>query len=68
MRRFVVVLGSLATDEMIDAKFKLSLMLKADNTPTITFRNISWNRYEFEYDSELAWIRFKDGSRLIYTK
>lgn len=59
---------SLATDEMIDAKVKLKLMLLKDDMPTITFRSISSYPFRFEYKTELAWIRYKDGSRLIYRK
>lgn len=59
---------SLATEEMIDAKVKLKLMLLKDDMPTITFRSISSYPFSFEYKTELAWIRYKDGSRLIYRK
>lgn len=59
---------SLATEEMIDAKVKLKLMVLMDDMPTITFRTISCFQYSFEYRTELAWIRFTDGSRVIYRK
>lgn len=59
---------SLATAEMLDAKFSLELMAMRDDMPTITFRKISWSQYNFEYKSELAWIIYKDGSRIIYNK
>lgn len=59
---------SLATEEMIDAKVKLKLMVLMDDMPTITFRTVSYSQYSFEYETELAWIRFKDGSRVIYRK
>lgn len=59
---------SLATEEMIDAKVKLKLMVLMDDMPTITFRTISCSQYSFEYITELAWIRFTDGSRVIYRK
>lgn len=39
-----------------------------DDMPTITFRTVSYSQYSFEYETELAWIRFKDGSRVIYRK
>ena len=59
---------SLATEEMIDAKVKLKLMVLMDDMPTITFRTVSYSQYSFEYETELAWIRFTDGSRVIYRK
>lgn len=59
---------SLATEDMIDAKVKLKLMLLKYDMPTITFRSISYSQYSFEYRTELAWIRFTDGSRVIYRK
>ena len=43
-------------------------MLLKDDMPTITFRTISYSTYSFDYKTELAWIRYKDGSRLIYRK
>lgn len=59
---------SLATEEMIDVKVKLKLMVLMDDMPTITFRTVSYSQYSFEYETELAWIRFTDGSRVIYRK
>lgn len=42
--------------------------LAIEKKTTITFRTISRGRNMFIYDTELAWIKFKDGSRIIYSK
>lgn len=44
------------------------LFLRLDDVPEITFRTISKYQYVFEYETDLVWIRFKDGSRIIYSK
>lgn len=40
------------------------------DSPVITFRTISLFHSEnvFQYDTDLVWIRYKDGSRTIYKK
>lgn len=41
---------------------------KEDKLPIITIRVVSKTQYCFTYDTELFWIKFNDGSRLIYYK
>lgn len=58
-----------AMDEnYIDFMVELKLVPKIFYAPTITFRTISKYQYIFEYETDLVWIRFRDGSRIIYTK
>ncbi len=59
---------SISTNDMLSSEIKLRLLAKKDEFPTITFRTISFYQQIFEYKTELAWIRYKDGSRLIYRK
>ena len=46
----------------------IELIHRVDNVPEVVFRTISKNSYIFMYDTDLVWIRFKDGSRIIYSK
>lgn len=52
-------------DEEKRVKFILDEILKF---PRITFRTISRYSFEFEYDTDMAWILYQDGSRIIYSK
>ena len=44
------------------------MISKSFDAPTIVFRTISKFKHFFEYDTDLVWIRFRDGSRIIYSK
>lgn len=55
-------------DEKATALIALALLSKLDETPTVTFRTISSNRYYFDYRTDLVWIKYPDGSRIIYEK
>ncbi len=44
------------------------MTLKVLDAPTIVFRTISKFKHFFEYATDLVWIRFRDGSRIIYSK
>lgn len=46
----------------------LELIHRVDNVPEVVFRTISKTSYSFMYDTDLVWIRFKDGSRIVYSK
>lgn len=59
---------SLMTYDLMKGLVKLSLVAKLVYAPTITFRTISKYEHLFEYETDLVWIRFKDGSRIIYSK
>lgn len=59
---------SLVDADFIDANIKWELIRLSENTPTIVFRSISSNRFSFYYDTDLVWVRFRDGSRIIYSK
>lgn len=41
---------------------------KNEKLPVITIRTLSESRFSFIYRTELVWIRFNDGSRLVYSK
>ena len=58
------------SDDYIDNLTYISLIdeAKEHKLPEIIIRTISKFRYTFMYDRELFWIRYKDGSRLIYRK
>ena len=60
----------LQTDSLFQKIYKLSLycIILSKKTPTLTIRTISKYKYLYEYKTDLFWIRFKDGSRIIYTK
>lgn len=59
---------SLVFEEKINMLAALKLMSKLDELPTITVRTISRYEHIYEYETDLFWIKFKDGSRIIYTK
>lgn len=59
---------SLLTDDRIAAMQKWELLGRIQNAPEVVFRTISKNSYIFMYDTDLVWIKFKDGSRIIYSK
>lgn len=46
----------------------IELIHRVDNVPEVVFRTISKTSYSFMYDTDLVWIRFKDGSRIVYSK
>lgn len=55
-------------DETASASLALILLSKIENAPIITFRTISSTRYTFNYKTDIVWIRYPDGSRIIYEK
>nr|WP_287896542.1 hypothetical protein [Prevotella sp.] len=59
---------SIMTSDLIEALVRLQMMPKVLDAPTIVFRTISKFKNFFEYDTDLVWIRFRDGSRIIYSK
>ena len=59
---------SLLTDDRIAAMQKWELFRRIPNAPEVVFRTISETSYDFMYDTDLVWIKFKDGSRIIYSK
>lgn len=59
---------SIVTEELIQAMVKLKMITKVFDAPTIVFRTISKYKHIFEYDTDFVWIRFRDGSRIIYSK
>ena len=44
------------------------LYMYSENIPIIVFRTISKYKSSFEYQTDLVWIKFKDGSRIVYRK
>lgn len=59
---------SIVTEGVIQATVKLRMIPKSFDAPTISFRTISKYKHVFEYETDLVWIRFRDGSRIIYSK
>lgn len=59
---------SLITEKRVNSKVALILLSKIEELPTITVRTISRYEHIYEYETDLFWIKFKDGSRIIYTK
>lgn len=59
---------SLLTDDRIAAMYSWELLRRIQNVPEVVFRTISKTSYSFMYDTDLVWIKFKDGSRIIYSK
>lgn len=55
-------------DETASATLALILFSKLENAPIITFRTISSTRYTFSYRTDIVWIKYPDGSRIIYEK
>ncbi len=54
------------------AKIKMLVVMeligRMDKLPQITIRYISKYSFSYEYDTDLIWIRFPAGTRLIYKK
>ena len=59
---------SLVVNDKINILSGIVMLRKIDKLPTITVRTISKYRFTYEYDTDLVWIRFEDGSRIIYSK
>lgn len=59
---------SIVTENFIEAMVRIEMIPKTHDAPIITFRTVSRFQYIFEYETDLIWIRFKDGSRIIYSK
>lgn len=59
---------SIVTGESIQAMVEVRMIPKIFDVPTIVFRTISKYKHVFEYETDLVWIRFRDGSRIIYSK
>lgn len=59
---------SLLTDYYIATMHNWELFCRIQNVPEVVFRTTSKNSYIFMYDTDLVWIKFKDGSRIIYSK
>lgn len=59
---------SIVTGEFIQAMVKWRMIPKSFDAPTIGFRTISKYKHVFEYETDLVWIRYRDGSRIIYSK
>jgi len=54
--------------EDLDSPLLKKFFSTIENLPVTVLRTISDSRYEFSYQTELAWIRYPDGSRTIYSK
>lgn len=57
---------------LYDENFKkasaiLKLVTKRNKLPIVVYRTISKYKYIYEYDTDLFWIKFPDGSRVIYS-
>lgn len=50
-----------------DVALKKELIDRLPNALEVVFRKISSSSYHFMYDTDLVWIRFNDGSRIIYS-
>ena len=59
---------SLVVNDKINILSGIVMLRKIDKLPKITVRTISKYRFTYEYDTDLVWIRFEDGSRIIYSK
>ncbi len=57
-----------STDEEINMLLAINLLKRIDELPVITTRTISKYRFTYEYDTDYVWIKFKDGSRIVYSK
>lgn len=68
LEQFKDLPDSIDTGSCIEALVRIKLMPKVFDAPTIVFRTISRYQHVFEYDTDLVWIRFRDGSRIIYSK
>lgn len=56
------------TDEETNVLLAANLIKRIDELPVITTRTISKYHFTYEYDTDYVWIKFKDGSRLVYSK
>lgn len=56
------------SEEEINMLMGISMLKRLDDLPKITIRTVSKFEYYFDYKTEIIWIRFKDGSRIIYYK
>lgn len=59
---------SLIFDEKIYMLAGLQLIKRTDKLPTIHIRTISRYPRIFEYDTDALWIKFSDGTRIVYSK
>lgn len=59
-------------EEINEVKYNMMILeevyKRAKEFPVITFRTISTFSFRFEYETDMAWIYYQDGSRVIYTK
>lgn len=58
---------SLLTDDRIAEMCIWELFCRIPNAPEVVFRTISKGSYLFIYETDYVWIKFKDGSRIIYS-
>ena len=58
---------SLLTDDRIAEMYTWELFCRIPNAPEVVFRTISKGSYLFIYETDYVWIKFKDGSRIIYS-
>lgn len=58
---------SLLTDDRIAEMCTWELFCRIPNAPEVVFRTISKGSYLFIYETDYVWIKFKDGSRIIYS-
>lgn len=59
---------SLVTSEKISELLISASIKRMDQFPTISFRTISLSQYSFRYKTDMVWVKFEDGSRIIYSK
>lgn len=52
----------------IDGIVEEKLKSRMNELSTLTHRTISKLKYSYIYDTEMVWIRYGDGSRIIYSK
>lgn len=57
-----------STDDEINMLLAINLLKRIDELPVITTRTISKYRFTYEYSTDYVWIKFKDGSRIVYSK
>lgn len=57
---------SLVFEDKMKMLFGMKLLEKIEEYPTISIRTISRYSFSYEYDTDLFWIKFPDGSRYIY--
>jgi hypothetical protein len=56
------------TDEEAGVLLAANLFKRIEELPVITTRTISKYRFTYEYETDFVWIKFKDGSRIVYSK